>query len=107
MTRQEAIQAQIDEIMDTFEFEDVHRWMQHDGWGWGTLHTMETEVPDPYEIKRCARQRLKEAAESGYSCTGGFTAIRHEGEDDNGPWIQLDLMFGYRSITDGTSYSKQ
>lgn len=106
MTKQEAIQAQIDEIMDTFEFEDVHRWMEHDDWGWGTPDSDETVVPDLYEIKRCARQRLKEAAVTGFSSTGGFTATSHEGVDGNGPWITLSLNFGYQTHTDGTSYTE-
>lgn len=104
MTKQEAIQEQIDEIMDTFAFEDVHRWMEHDGWVWGSPGS--DGVPDLTEIKRSARKRLKEAAECGYSCTGGFTARLHEGEDEEGPWVNLELTFGYISLHDGTSYTK-
>ena len=106
MTKQEALQEQIDDIMDTFEFEDVHNWMKHDGWAWGTGNGNEMEVPDLYEIKRCARQRLKEAAAHGFSSTGGFTAERREGKDENGPWVMLDLHFGYHTHNDGTSYTE-
>lgn len=106
MTKQEAIQEQIDDIMDTFEFEDVRNWMKHDGWGWGTGNGDELEVPDLYTIKRSARQRLKEAAETGFSSTGGFTAQRYEGTDEDGPWITLSLHFGYQSCNDGTSYTE-
>jgi len=106
MTKQEALQEQIDDIMDSFEFEDVHNWMKHVGWGWGVPGSTEMEIPDLYEIKRAARQRLKEAAAHGFSSTGGFTAERHEGKDENGPWVTLDLHFGYHTHNDGTSYTE-
>lgn len=106
MTKQEAIQVQIDDIMDSFEFEDVHNWMKHDDWGWSTGNGSEMEVPDLCEIKRHARQRLKEAAQTGFSSTGGFTAQRYEGVDEDGPWITLSLTFGYQSHNDGTSYTE-
>ena len=100
MTKPEAIQEQIDEIMDTFEFERVHAWMEHDGWTWGDSN----EVPSTFELRRCARDLLKAAASGGYCSTGGFTAIRDEGDDESGPWIKLHLSFGYMSYNDGTGY---
>jgi hypothetical protein len=106
MTKQEAIQNQIDEVMDTFQFENVHRWMEHSGWSWGQPNSNESSVPDLFEIKRCARQRLKTAAKTGYSSTGGFTAERSEGADENGPWIKLTLYFGYQTANDGTTYKE-
>jgi hypothetical protein len=105
MTRQEAIQEQIDEIMDTFNFEDVHSWMEYSDWKWGNLDG-QARVPGIYEIRQAARERLKQAARTGYSCTGGFTAQLHEGEDENGPWLKLDLSFGLITINDGTSYTE-
>lgn len=105
MTKQEAIQEQIDDIMDTFEFDDVHSWMEHSGWVWAQPNGT-TAVPDLYEIKRCARQRLKEAAENGYSATGGFVAQSYEGTDKDGPWITLSLHFGLQTYNDGTSYTE-
>ena len=105
MTRQEAIQHQIDDIMDTFDFEEVHSWMVHSNWTWGNMDG-QSRVPDIYEIRQSARERLKQAAATGYSCTGGFTAELTENEDENGPWLKLDLHFGLRTINDGTSYKK-
>ena len=102
MTRHEAIQEQIDQIMDTFDFEEIHDWMTHVGWGWGSTPA----VPDLFELKREARQRLKDAAKHGSCSTGGFTATRYEDVDGNGPWIKLELHFGYQSLNDGTSYTK-
>lgn len=106
MTKQEAIQEQIDDIMDTFEFEDVHKWMETTEWTWGQPDGS-SEVPDLYEIKTMARARLKEAAKCGYSCTGGFTAERFEGGENGKPWITLRLSFGYSSMNDGTIYDEQ
>lgn len=105
MTKQEAIQAQIDEIMDTFDFERVYDWMVHSNWKWGNLDG-QARVPSIIEIRQTARERLKEAARKGYSCTGGFTAERHENRDENGPWVKLDLSFGYSTHNDGTSYTE-
>jgi hypothetical protein len=102
MTKQEAIQAQIDDIMDTFEFERVHAWMEHDGWTWGD----DGKVPSVFDLRRCARDLLKVAASSGYCATGGFIATGDEGTDESGPWIQLNLSFGYMSYNDGTAYTE-
>lgn len=103
MNKQEAIQEQIDEIMDTFEFERVAAWMEFSKWGWADGH--ETVVPDLYAIKREARARLREAARFGYTSTGGFTAKMREGAEDGKPWLALDLSFGYNTAQDGTEYA--
>jgi len=91
--------------MDTFDFEGVHAWMEHSQWVWGNLDG-QARVPEIYEIRAEARNRLKQASKAGFACTGGFTAMCEEGEDENGPWVKLDLTFGLMSINDGTSYTK-
>ena len=105
MTKQEAIQYQIDDVMDTFEFEDVHKWMTHTNWTW---HHPEcgagAKVPDIYQLRSLARKLLKDAAKFSFASTGGFTARSTEGCDEDGPWIILNLSFGYSTINDGTSY---
>lgn len=106
MTKQEAIQEQIDEIMDSFEFEDVHKWMETTEWAWGQLDGS-SEIPDLYQIKSQARKMLKEAAKDGFYSTGGFTAERFEGVENGKPWITLRLQFGYSSMNDGTLYDEQ
>ncbi len=103
MTKQEAIQAQMDEIMDTFDFEDVASWMGASNWKWGGGDT--GRVPDIYEIKQAARERMKAAAREGYSYTGGFAARLTEGEEDGSPWVRMALHFGYTSCNDGTNYT--
>jgi len=66
---------QIDNIMDNFEFGRVAAMMEATDWGWG----MPPEVPDEHELRVAARARLREAAERGFSASGGFTA-----RDDGG-----------------------
>lgn len=103
MTKQEAIQQQIDEIMDTFEFDDVHKIMEATGWTWGSG---EGFLPDIYKLRKEARQRMIDAARHGFSSTGGFTAILREDEEDGKPWVRIDLYFGLSTINDGTEYER-
>jgi hypothetical protein len=105
MTKQEAIQEQIDDIMDTFDFERVHDWMVHSNWKWANMDG-ESRVPEIYEIRKEARERLKQAVKTGFSCCGGFTASKQEDKDENGPWLRLSLSFGIQTYTDGTSYKE-
>ena len=104
MTKQEAIQEQIDEIMDTFDFDKVHDVMKFLDWRWQRAE----EPPDIYEIKQEARERLKQAAKSGGSSTGGFTAYKTESVDEKTgePFVHLELFFGFQSVNDGTSYEE-
>jgi len=95
MTKQEAIQEQIDEIMDSFDFQKVHKIMEFLNWEWYE------GVPDIYSLRTAARKHLKQAAEvKGASGSGGFTAnyIEHKS------WVRLELYFGLDSINDVTEY---
>jgi hypothetical protein len=107
MTREEVIQEQIDEIMDTFEFEKVQQMMRAVNWEWFCEETGKRKVPDLYEIKKSARKRMRDAAKHGYSSTGGFSARLIENEDESGPWLLIDLQFGPQSLMDGTTYVQQ
>jgi hypothetical protein len=99
MTKQEAIQEQIDEIMDSFDFERVQKIMEALNWQWH-----EEGVPDIYTLRTEARKHLKQAAAiGGTSGSGGFTAIYMEGKVEK-PWLRLELHFGIDSINDGTEY---
>jgi len=96
MTKQEAIQEQIDEIMDSFEFEKVHKIMKVLNWEWH-----EQGVPDIYLLRTAARKHLKSAAEiNGTSSSGGLTANYTEHKT----WLRLELHFGLDSTPDGTEY---
>lgn len=101
-TKQEAIQEQIDEIMDTFDFDDVHQIMVHRNWTWGS----DEGVPSKVEIRVAARERMKDATKTGFSSTGGFTAILQDCPDgDDGPFVRMTLYFGLSTYNDGTGYT--
>ena len=96
MTKQEAIQEQIDEIMDSFEFEKAHKIMEAMNWEW-----YEQGIPDIYLLRTEARKQLKNSVKvNGVSGSGGLTAHYTEGKS----WVKLDLYFGLSSINDGTEY---
>jgi hypothetical protein len=99
MTKQEAIQEQIDEIMDSFDFEKVHKIMEALNWEWH-----EQGIPDIYSLRTSARKHLKQATEiKGTSGSGGLTATYTESKVEK-PWLRLELYFGLNSINDGTEY---
>ena len=96
MTKQEAIQEQIDEIMDSFDFEKAQKIMEFLNWEWN-----DEGVPDIYSLRTSARKHLKTAAEiNGSSSSGGLTANYTEHKT----WVRLELYFGLDSINDGTEY---
>jgi hypothetical protein len=104
MTKQEAIQEQIDEVMDTFDFATVRKIMAALDWKWATSEGMNREIPDEYEIRRSARNRMRDAAKVGYSSSGGFSARLIEGVEDEKAWLLMDLNFGIQSFQDTTDY---
>jgi hypothetical protein len=104
MNRDEAIQEQIDEVMDSFDFESVEKIMQALNWQWATSEGMKKEIPDQYEIRKSARRRMQCAAKAGYSSSGGFSARLIEGEEDGHKWLLMDLQFGIGSHQDTTDY---
>jgi hypothetical protein len=76
-------QEMIDEIMDCFEFEKVHKTMVALDWKWVSCK----EVPELHEIKKAAREHLKRAIAEGTSWSGGFRATY------DGNINVLELMF--------------
>lgn len=106
-TRQQVIQKQIDEIMDYFPFEKVHKQMINENWTWGEA----SEPPSIPELRKAARARLLSAARfesdgtlCGYSSTGGFSARCVEGVEDGKKWLRLSLVFGHEWGCDGEDY---
>ena len=108
MNRQEAIQSQIDEIMDSFDFQMVVKVME-------LYKSIERGYPadwfingEPFEpkIRTSARDCMKAAVKHGYAGRSYFEARLEEGEDDGGPWVRVHLNFGDRSYNDGVSYEK-
>ena len=108
MNRQEAIQSQIDDIMDSFDFQSAMEVMK-------VYKSMERGYPkdwfdgdEPFEpaIRADARECMKEAAKRSYAGRSYFEARFEEGEDHDGPWVRMYLNFGDRSYNDGVSYEK-
>ena len=108
MTKQEAIQEQIDNIMDDFEFEKVHQIMTALKWIWATSENPKA-VPELWEIKKNARSHLKNAVKHEGSAGGGFTARFREGvdEDTGKPFVWLTLHFGIDHFNDGQEYDSK
>lgn len=68
----------IDEILDEFNFEKVHKVMVSLDWKWNSTDG----VPAIADLRRTARSLLKQVVESKgiHSVgTGGFTAFMHNG----------------------------
>jgi hypothetical protein len=103
MTKQEAIQEQIDNIMDSFEFDKVQTVMTALDWKW-YLHE---DIPGIIEIKQSARKTLNSLKnENRMSGSGGFYATKEEGEELGKPWVRISLFFGLEFAEDGVSYDK-
>jgi hypothetical protein len=92
MTREQAIQQQIDEIMDEFDFHEVQRMFVNNGW---TYHC-EDEPPSVGELRRTARGLLSFAYEKPrdgcYTTRSGRFSVSLV-ENTQEKWIRLALMF--------------
>ena len=102
MTKQQALQEQMDEIMDSFEFDKVLSVMKHLNWKWGSSKG----IPDEYEVRQQARKTMKYAIEcNGDAGTGGFHATVDDNPEEG--WVRLNLHFGFSTINDGVDYEKK
>ena len=108
MNRQEAIQEQFDDILDSFDFQTVMETLK-------LYKSLERGYPvdwfidgEPFEpaIRAAARECMKAAVKEGYAGHSYFEARFTEGEDDDGPWVKMDFNFGDHAHNDGTSYEK-
>lgn len=104
MNRQEAIQEQIDDIMDNCDFKSCVAMAQ-------ALIDMSEPRPKVWGnhveeniLRAEARNILKLAAQSGYCSTGYFTAMLKDGEDSEGKWLRLELYFGEFYPNESSSY---
>ena len=106
MSREEVIQKQIDEIMDWFDFDKVHKTMIALNWGWGVPQV----IPEESELRAKARKMLRRVGfEDSIMCgSGGFVASRDEESDEDGPWVRMKLAFEVASWgDDGEGYTKE
>lgn len=106
MTYREAVEEQIDDIMDEFDFDKVHKIMEFLNWEWW-FEGNEKRVPEVCELRKKAREHLRHVARCGGTTgSGGFTAQCRKGydEDENRSYVWLDLHWGLGSINDGVCH---
>ena len=102
MTYQEAVEEQIDDIMDSFEFDKVHEVMRFLNWEWGMDENK--RVPEVYELRKKAREYLRYVAKHGGTTgSGGFIAQCRKGYDEGEKrsFVWLNLNWGFDSGNDG------
>jgi len=104
LNKKEAVQSQIDGIMDTFDFRRVRKMMLAVGWTWANS---ENGTPEEWELRSKARSLLNECAGAGMIGCGGFMAHYTEGKDSDGPWVRLTLQWGESSLDDGVGYEAE
>lgn len=87
MNKQEAIQSQIDEIMDNFDFNKCMIALNKVGFGLAEKRPFEE-----YELRKFARERINDAVRrEGTSHSGAFCAKYTSGVDVEGKWLRIDL----------------
>lgn len=80
----------INEVLDEFDFEKVHKAMKTLNWGWMRSNG---KVPSIGQLVLCAQELLEDVSkmEVGYSIgTGGFKAAKVDSYDDG---VGLELEF--------------
>ena len=83
-------QDALDNIMDNFDFDQVHKVMVFLNWKWANSNGG-LGVPEKYELRGEARRLLKMAIEEKTTVsTGGFIAEYREGEVDG--WMDLKFV---------------
>jgi hypothetical protein len=83
-------QDALDNIMDSFDFDKVHKVMVFLNWKWANMDGG-IEIPEKYELRSEARRLLKMAIEEKTTVsTGGFLAEYREGEE--GGWMDLKFV---------------
>ena len=83
-------QDALDNIMDSFDFDKVHKVMVFLNWKWANGNGG-LEVPEKYELRSEARRLLKMAIEEKTTVsTGGFIAEYTEKEKSG--WMDLKFV---------------
>ena len=104
MTKDEAFEQQLDEIMDTFDFAKCRETMVKMGWSYGKYDY----PPEEYDLRQKARtmlRSLKNSTESTYVNTARFHAAITLDEDCEGKWLRLSLTFLVeQTLEDGVHY---
>lgn len=82
----------IEDMMDCFDFQQVHKCMTALEWGW---HTLNYRVPEEWEIRKAARKLMQSVPEVNrfeeYGTGRGGLSVRAFYE--NGKLVSMDLLF--------------
>jgi hypothetical protein len=105
-TYDQVIEKRIQDIMDEFDFDKVHRVMEMLEWKWASAVESGDDIPTKPELRRFARNFLKECAERKESAsTGGFSVDYREGVEYETKWVNLNLTFQIaHTMFDGDFY---
>ena len=85
MNKQQAIQSQINEIMDCFDFRKCRDVLNAIGFGCAPF--------EECDLRQQGRERMLGAVKhKGFSDTGPFRAEYKEGDDEDGKWLRIELF---------------
>lgn len=72
-------EKQIQDILENFDFENVHETMIKLNWTWVTSDLKHEYIPEIKELKEHAKKRLEKAIKYKWSESGGFIATNTSG----------------------------
>lgn len=107
ITITESVMDDIEDILDNFDFERVHKVMVALDWRWVDLYVDKTEIPDMHRLRKTARGLLKQAykisvrdshlEDTMVVASGGFVARCNN--QQNPPWFRLAFEVESNSTT--------
>jgi hypothetical protein len=91
------LQEHIDEVMDWFDFDKVHKHMENVGWKWAILNA----IPEKADLRMSVRKemvklynKVKKSVNGSVSYeSGGFEIEYTWGIDENGEWDNFNIRF--------------
>lgn len=96
---------QIKEILEEFDFENVHESMVSLDWKWVTSDLKHKYIPDIQELKNTAQHCLEHAVKYQFSETGGFLAV-HSGGVLNLYFVLEETMNDFSNLKNVKIYEK-
>jgi len=106
-TYEEVAASRIEDIMDEFDFDKVHKVMDSLDWTWVGVEAGDN-IPSRAELRRSARRLLQQSVQTKSSIgSGGFHIEFDSGEENGMPWVNLNLFFCVGSTSyDGEFYGR-
>jgi hypothetical protein len=100
MTRTEAIQEQIDDTMDQFDFRKVAEYMKSVNWTWNNVG-----IPGESDLRKYVRDEMRKVSAKGEHShfSGGFMITFDENTEEK--WLRFAVSFVIETwIMDGVGY---